>query len=80
LYKHDSKNSPSNFGKFTLTDHFKSFHAQSSVKTQEPFYFDSSTTIKQSPDNSHKKNINVEDIDGLRKALKITEESYERGE
>ncbi len=35
-------------------------------------YYDSSTTIKQSPDKNNKKNINVEGIDGLRKALKNT--------
>jgi hypothetical protein len=73
LYKHEITKNPKNFGKFTLTDHFKSFHVQNCEKSpKKGLYYDSSTTIKQSPDKNNKKNINVEGIDGLRKALKNT--------
>ena len=73
MYKHEQKSNAKDLSKFTLTDHFKLFHQQIITKTQgTPFHFDSSSTIKHSPDNAIGKNINVEDIEGLRKALKNT--------
>lgn len=65
------------FGSFTLTDHFRTFHQQNEQKI-DSYNFDSSTTIKQIPENTRNYRLDADDIEPLRRALKSSENEKSR--